>query len=674
MRIRKLMTVAAVLILSTAATRAADSSTTAPTAEQVFQAIRSNQLDELKRLTAAGGAKTKDKLLTTPLHYAALYGNAESVRILLDGGADVNALDSREATPLIYAAYNFEKTRLLVERGASVKVVARNKMTPLDIAVGLHGNTPTVRYLLDRGADVRPPEGADSTALITAAERADPDVVKLLLHHGADPKSLDSFGETALLWAALGDPGKICAEKMDLLLPGSDVNVLNTFAGTVKNGPIALTHMNALMWAVQSCGPAATAKLLKAGANVNEHDVRNMTPLMMALSLDDADPDTVKLLLKAGADVKAKDLNGETAMDWALKYGNPAIIRLLEAAGAPHGELKDGPKRPATYNPAVADALKSSADLLAKATVQFWPAGGGCVACHAQPPTARAYVAMHDAGLNPPESMKRIFSDGFIANRPRMLSTAPFLLSLGGDYDGPLTEFDALADMNAAPNDTTDAMLHYLAVRQQPTGEWAHGGNGRPPINGNSISRTASAIRALKMYGWPARQAEFDQRITLARHWLVEAKADTIYEKADRLIGLYYAGAAEPELRAAAKDLMKAQRYGGGWPQTPYLPSDAYATGLSLYALRTAKQIQVSDPIYKAGVAYLLNTQMPDGSWYVRSRAMKLQPYFQSGFPYDHDQWISSAATAWAVTAIAPAASPVTAGLHWPRVGSGSQH
>jgi ankyrin repeat protein len=663
MRARKLIRVAAVLILNVAAVRAADSSAAAPSAEQVFRAIRSNQLDELKRLTAAGGAKTKDKLRTTPLHYAALYGNAESVRILLGSGADVNALDSREATPLIYAAYNFEKTQLLVEHGASVKVVARNKMTPLDIAVGLHGNTATVRYLLDHGADVKQQEGADSTVLITAAERADPEVVKLLLEHGADRKSTDSFGETALFGAAEGDPGKLCADKMNLLLSGSDVNALNTFAGAVKNGPIALTHMSVLMWAVQSCGPAATAKLLKAGANVNEHDVRKMTPLMMALSLDDADPYTVKLLLKAGADVNAKDLNGETAMDWALKYRNPAIIRLLEAAGAPHGESKTGPARPATYNPAVADALNSSADLLAKTTVQFWPAGGGCVACHAQPPTARAYVAMHDAGLNPPESMKRIFSDGFIANRPRMLSTSPFLLSLGGDYDGPLTEFDAMADMNTAPSDTTDAMLHYLAVRQQPSGEWSHNGNGRPPMNGSAISRTASAIRALKTYGWPARQAEFDERVALARHWLLEAKADTVYEKADRLMGLYFAGAAESELRAAGKDLMATQRPDGGWPQTRYLSSDAYATGLSLYALRTARQIQVSDPIYKTAVAYLLNTQMPDGSWYVRSRAMKLQPYFQSGFPYDHDQWISSAATAWAVTALAPAAASMTAGL-----------
>jgi hypothetical protein len=54
-------------------------------------------------------------------------------------------------------------------------------------------------------------------------------------------------------------------------------------------------------------------------------------------------------------------------------------------------------------------------------------------------------------------------------------------------------------------------------------------------------------------------------------------------------------------------------------------------------------------------VRYLLDEQRPDGSWPVHSRSPKLQPYFQSAFPYDHNQWISAAATAYAVMALAPA-------------------
>jgi hypothetical protein len=65
--------------------------------------------------------------------------------------------------------------------------------------------------------------------------------------------------------------------------------------------------------------------------------------------------------------------------------------------------------------------------------------------------------------------------------------------------------------------------------------------------------------------------------------------------------------------------------------------------------------IKPSDPAYARGVVFLLKTQFPDGSWYVRSRSPKLQPYFQSAFPFDHDQWISTSATAMAVMALAPA-------------------
>jgi hypothetical protein len=41
------------------------------------------------------------------------------------------------------------------------------------------------------------------------------------------------------------------------------------------------------------------------------------------------------------------------------------------------------------------------------------------------------------------------------------------------------------------------------------------------------------------------------------------------------------------------------------------------------------------------------------GHWRVLSRAAKFQPYFESGFPYGHDQWISSVGTAWAANALA---------------------
>jgi hypothetical protein len=86
------------------------------------------------------------------------------------------------------------------------------------------------------------------------------------------------------------------------------------------------------------------------------------------------------------------------------------------------------------------------------------------------------------------------------------------------------------------------------------------------------------------------------------------------------------------------------------------MTSDAYETGLSLSALAQAKPGSADSAAYLRGVDYLMRTQETDGSWHVRTRAFGFQPYFESGFPHAHDQWISMAATAWSAMALMPAA------------------
>jgi squalene cyclase len=129
----------------------------------------------------------------------------------------------------------------------------------------------------------------------------------------------------------------------------------------------------------------------------------------------------------------------------------------------------------------------------------------------------------------------------------------------------------------------------------------------------------------------------------------------TRYEEAARIMGLKTAGVPDRDLEKSVRALVGEQRPDGGWSQTPYLESDAYATGTVLSTLNQNGFLKASDPAYALGVAYLLKTQFPDGSWYVRSRSPQVQPYFQSAFPFEHDQWISVAATALAVMALAPA-------------------
>ena len=106
-------------------------------------------------------------------------------------------------------------------------------------------------------------------------------------------------------------------------------------------------------------------------------------------------------------------------------------------------------------------------------------------------------------------------------------------------------------------------------------------------------------------------------------------------------------------IRKGTGTLLREQRSDGGWAQLRSLESDAYATGQALVALRQAGGVPVTDPSYKRGIEFLLRTQLEDGSWYVKSRSIPLQPFFESGFPHGHDQWISAAGSNWAAMALA---------------------
>lgn len=152
-----------------------------------------------------------------------------------------------------------------------------------------------------------------------------------------------------------------------------------------------------------------------------------------------------------------------------------------------------------------------------------------------------------------------------------------------------------------------------------------------------------------------------ERRRVAALAWLTHAKPRTTDDYAWRLLGLDWAGASGSLRAQAARELRELQRADGGWSASKAMASDAYTTGLALWALHEAVGMAPDAQTYREGVRYLLRTQRPDGTWYVASRAAKFQPYFESGFPYGPDQWVSISATAWAAAALAPAAEPAAA-------------
>jgi hypothetical protein len=175
----------------------------------------------------------------------------------------------------------------------------------------------------------------------------------------------------------------------------------------------------------------------------------------------------------------------------------------------------------------------------------------------------------------------------------------------------------------------------------------------RPPIESSEIQVTAISLRALQLYGIKSQQASYQKSVQAAAAWLEKAQPVDTQDRVFRLVGLAWAGARKEAIQSAATALTAAQRPDGGWSQIPSLSSDAYATGQALWALQEAGALKPSDPVGDRAGQFLQKTQLADGSWFVRSRSIPLQPYFESDFPHGHDQWISAAATNWATAALA---------------------
>jgi hypothetical protein len=215
-----------------------------------------------------------------------------------------------------------------------------------------------------------------------------------------------------------------------------------------------------------------------------------------------------------------------------------------------------------------------------------------------------------------------------------------------------------LAALEAAEkprDDTIDALVHFLTLMQLPDGRWQPT-LFRPPMNDSDFTATTLSMRGLQQFGPPGRSGEMARRIGRARQWLTTATPRTTEDKAFQLLGLSWAGLSSKDIHRSSARLLAEQRADGGWAQRAAMASDAYATGLVLVALRQSGAITVPSPVYQRGVRFLLETQQCDGSWYVESRSLPVQPYFESGFPHGRSQFISCAATSWASMALAPAA------------------
>ena len=293
-----------------------------PKAARMMEALRKGDREEFKKRLRDDPkvANLKGPGGSTPLMAGVLYGDADTVRLLLDSGADPNIRNEAGATALMWATDDPEKTRLLLTKGADAKARSEDGRTPLLIAAGRFGSSAVVKLLLDAGADPSVKAhglAGPTTPLSQAAHSGDETVLRLLIKSGADVKGAGAL--PLILALNAGSP-----KCVDLLLKSADTATRKMALGFIAPpfGQLAF-------------GDGGTVQLLlDHGADVKATDPAGRTMLMLAASTDKLPVEIVKTFLQRGADVHAKSADGKTAFDFAKQQGQTPIVDLLRYAGA----------------------------------------------------------------------------------------------------------------------------------------------------------------------------------------------------------------------------------------------------------------------------------------------------------------------------------------------------
>jgi ankyrin repeat protein len=236
-----------------------------------------------------------------PLHRAAKMGHADVVKLLLNNGIPVDAVDGNGETALHYAAWfgSLPCTITLVESGASVNFRSTKfTSTPLVWACQ-RGRSEIIEYLLSQGASVDVKSGTGDSPLIMATHTGHYQAVEVLIRNGANPNIAGDDGYTALHWAA-------------------------------KRGYKEIATL-----------------LLSKNAQINAQTQQNaLTPLHVAASVGQTE--IVSILLQNGADARLIALEKtdeeivtkRTAADKAAQNGFDDLARLIREWVARDGEFQ----------------------------------------------------------------------------------------------------------------------------------------------------------------------------------------------------------------------------------------------------------------------------------------------------------------------------------------------
>lgn len=311
----------------------------------------------------------QDKQGKTALHHAIENNRLKAAKALLDGGANKTVEDASKHTPITRAAVlgNVDALKLLCTKSLDFnppQYFAQPLIRqPLNAAVE-HDQFEAASFLLSQGAlpnslEDSPNQDLAQTPLMAAARQNNPEMIDLLLSHGAEIEFEDEDGKTALTYAAR-DSQWASVEKLlnhqanlepaerelqEMLVTACENNDVEQIRFLIKHGvrpaDATLDDTPVLYEALQQAtrtNDLKTAKLLLAGGLKPDSSSEVQTPAIV-LAAESKNRKMVELLLRFGADVDAQspfeDLYPrETALHMAAKNNDEPMVQLLMAKGA----------------------------------------------------------------------------------------------------------------------------------------------------------------------------------------------------------------------------------------------------------------------------------------------------------------------------------------------------
>ena len=241
---------------------------------------------------------------------------------LIEQKTDVNAAEADGTTPLHWAVYQNDPDLVdrLIKAGANVNAMNEYGSAPLAESAAT-GNAAIIEKLLKAGADPESPNGDGQTALMIIARTSNLAAANALLKKKANVNAVEKWhGQTALMWASAEKQ----PEMVKLLIKhGADVNarsLVNTWQRQVTAEPRAQARppggLTPLIYSSREGCLECVQALVKARANLDQTDPEGVTPLIVAIQ--NFHFDVAKLLIDSGANVNKWDWWGRTPLYGAV--------------------------------------------------------------------------------------------------------------------------------------------------------------------------------------------------------------------------------------------------------------------------------------------------------------------------------------------------------------------